>query len=236
LAARKDQLAPAQAPKAPAPQQGGPEPGPPAKRKLRPRRSACEVQALILKAAQALFAERGYARATTKDIAARAGASEVLVFRYFNSKAELFEQAVSEPFDAFMREFHRNHRNPASSLADVEARGREYVSGLFQLLSSERQLMMALITNRAYEDVGAATFEAQAGLRQYFASAEAHLADVYRMQGAGPAFSPSLAARLSFTVVVAAALFEDWLFPETAPQPLEQALSDFVLRGILGNS
>jgi AcrR family transcriptional regulator len=226
LAPRRDQVAPAEAPEQEAAQ----------KRKLRPRRSTQEVQALILKAARELFAERGYARATTKDIAAQAGASEVLVFRYFNSKAELFERAVSEPFDAFMHTFHQSHLEPVSSLEDVEARAGEYISGLFELLSSERQLMMALIANRTYEDVSAASSEAQAGLRQYFTAAEAHLAGVYKMRGAGPSFSPSLAGRLSFTVVVAAALFEDWLFPEEPPELLEKALSDFVLRGILGNS
>ena len=71
------------------------------------RRSRDEVQALIVAAARALFAERGYAGATTREIAERAGTSEVLIFRYFGNKAGLFEEAVFAPFDRLIGEFKR---------------------------------------------------------------------------------------------------------------------------------
>jgi AcrR family transcriptional regulator len=50
----------------------------------------------LLDAARELFAERGYARATVRDIAARAGANQALLFRYFGSKDELFRAAIAE--------------------------------------------------------------------------------------------------------------------------------------------
>jgi AcrR family transcriptional regulator len=50
---------------------------------------AVDTAAEILAAAAALFAERGYAGATTRAIADRAGVNEVTLFRRFESKAGL---------------------------------------------------------------------------------------------------------------------------------------------------
>jgi AcrR family transcriptional regulator len=44
------------------------------------------TKATILKAAQHLFADQGYERATVRDIAARAAIDPAMVIRYFGSK------------------------------------------------------------------------------------------------------------------------------------------------------
>ncbi|WOI63742.1 TetR family transcriptional regulator [Streptomyces fradiae] len=49
----------------------------------------------MLTAARELFAERGYERATVRDIAARAGVNQALLFRHFGSKRALFGEAVA---------------------------------------------------------------------------------------------------------------------------------------------
>lgn len=49
----------------------------------------------LLAAASELFAERGYERATVRDIAARAGVNQALLFRHFGSKRALFGEAVA---------------------------------------------------------------------------------------------------------------------------------------------
>ena len=49
----------------------------------------------ILKAAQELFAEQGYERATIRDIAARASIDPAMVIRYFGSKEGLFASATA---------------------------------------------------------------------------------------------------------------------------------------------
>lgn len=50
----------------------------------------------MLAAARELFTERGYDRTTVRDIAARAGANQALLFRYFGSKDALFRAVVTE--------------------------------------------------------------------------------------------------------------------------------------------
>lgn len=48
----------------------------------------------IMTAARELFEKKGFAAATTKEIASLAGVSEVTLFRHFHSKRELFEKTL----------------------------------------------------------------------------------------------------------------------------------------------
>lgn len=59
------------------------------------RRDSKATKAALLKAAADLFAERGYDRTTVRDIAARAGVNQALLFRYFGTKAALFATVVA---------------------------------------------------------------------------------------------------------------------------------------------
>ncbi|MEZ0106659.1 AcrR family transcriptional regulator [Catenulispora sp. EB89] len=56
-------------------------------------------RAAILEAARASFTERGYARTTIREVAARAGVTHGLVMRHFSSKEELFVAAMPGPAD-----------------------------------------------------------------------------------------------------------------------------------------
>ncbi|MBB5913849.1 AcrR family transcriptional regulator [Nocardia transvalensis] len=60
------------------------------------KRDAVATRRAILVAAQELFAERGYDRATVRDIAGRAGVNQALLFRYFGNKDELFRAAIAD--------------------------------------------------------------------------------------------------------------------------------------------
>ncbi|MFJ4920991.1 TetR family transcriptional regulator [Streptomyces sp. NPDC088725] len=59
------------------------------------RRDAVATRQALLDAATDLFAERGFARTTVRDIAERAGANQSLIFRYFGSKAAVFEAVAA---------------------------------------------------------------------------------------------------------------------------------------------
>jgi AcrR family transcriptional regulator len=58
------------------------------------RLDAEERRRSIVKAALPLFARKGFARTTTKEIADAAGVSEALVFKHFPSKAALYEEIL----------------------------------------------------------------------------------------------------------------------------------------------
>lgn len=201
----------------------------------RRRRSHVEVRELLLQAARELFAERGYPNTTTRDIAKRAGASEVLLFRYFNSKAQLFEEAISEPFDTFMRQIVGQRAEGAGPDGDITRVGREYVEALYERLLNERQLILSLITTRAYEGAAGEAGDRPRGLQHYFAEAEASLRSMYERAGITPQVAPELGARLSFAAVVAGALLQDWLFAGVAePETVATAMGEFVTKGLFG--
>jgi AcrR family transcriptional regulator len=76
----------------------------------------------LLAAALAVFAEKGYRAATTREIAARAGVAELTLFRRFSSKQGLFEALLeqaqgNDPGDLTPEELERE-----VTLAHEEAR------------------------------------------------------------------------------------------------------------------
>lgn len=60
------------------------------------KRDSAATRAALLVAARELFAERGFEGATVRDISARAGVNQSLLFRYFGGKDELFRAAIAE--------------------------------------------------------------------------------------------------------------------------------------------
>ncbi|MFF3544049.1 TetR/AcrR family transcriptional regulator [Streptomyces platensis] len=82
-----------------------------------PRRDAQGTRLRLLDAASELFAERGYERATVRDIASRAGANQALLFRYFGSKKALFGEVMARGGQEQLRS------TPAERLFEVALRG-----------------------------------------------------------------------------------------------------------------
>src|ERR1700733_11924368 len=58
------------------------------------RLSADERKAAIVKAALPLFARKGYAETTTKDLALAVGVSEPLLYKHFPSKEALYKEIL----------------------------------------------------------------------------------------------------------------------------------------------
>lgn len=61
-----------------------------------PSASEVETQARILKAAQRLFAHRGYAGTTTRDLAHASGIAEGTLFRHFENKKAILVDVVTQ--------------------------------------------------------------------------------------------------------------------------------------------
>ncbi len=63
-------------------------------------RDAERTRGAILRAAQQIFAENGFAETGVRDITARAGVNQSLVSRYYGGKLKLFEAALDEALNA----------------------------------------------------------------------------------------------------------------------------------------
>lgn len=200
----------------------------------RQRRKADVGRALIIAAARELFAERGYARTTTRDIAARANSSEVLLFRYFQNKANLFREAVVIPFDEFLKTFL--DAQSATPGDEPFAGSQEFIDRLFHALSDHREILFALISTRLYETGEPEEQVNAAGFDEYFRTAMGRIEDELKVMGVTPTISPAISSRMSFTMVMATALFHKWIFAGTNIGATEviTALNEFIVAGMTG--
>lgn len=182
------------------------------KRSVRMRRSGNEVRALIAAAARAVFAERGFAGATTREIADRAGASEVLIFRYFGSKAALFEEIIVAPFDKLIGDFLDSHRD-VNSMPDRLGGNEEFIQSVYPFLKKNSDLLLALAKSTGPDRNGGPMH----GLDNYFARAAERVRLQYQREGLEADISPDLSVRFGFGMLASAILFQDWFFPDGEP-------------------
>ena len=166
----------------------------------RPRRSSAEVRSRILSAAAALFAERGYGDATTREIARRAEVAEQVIFRIYPTKQALFDAAVVEPFDQFLSEYTARWLAAPTPGGNPEEVLQQFVEELHDLVRENRQLVAALASSGS---LTARTQPALAKLEKMgTVIAETH----------GLLFDPELSVRIAAVMVVAVPMLEDQLF------------------------
>jgi AcrR family transcriptional regulator len=193
------------------------------------RRSPGEVRELLLSAARDLFSARGYAGTSTRDIAVKAGVSEALLFRHFGTKAQLFERAVLDPINGFVHGYVEAWRARPESDYTPEAIVRAFVDGFYRLLSENRQLVMALVTAQAYEELheanDAAPLNALMAELETIAGSEA--------AARGFHFDVVVAVRVVTGIVMAMALLDDWLFEPGRRKPSRQRIVDEMVALVL---
>jgi len=200
----------------------------------RVRRSSAEVRSLVLGAARELFEDRGYDNVSTRDIAARAGVTQALVFRHFGTKAELFVEAVYLPFSQFVavylnRWVDRRPDDQQASLNDTEV----FVDGLYRILLENRKLLITLssVAGRGSPDVPVRASTLLSGL---LGNLEREVVRTIEARGAA-AMNPAYSVRFTFALVYGSALLDEALFPDTGDEAARAAISEamagFVLRG-----
>ena len=193
----------------------------------RRRRSGAEVRALIEAAARASFAEHGFAGTTTREIARRAGATEVLIIRHYCSKAALFEAVILNPFSRLLEQFLGSRR--AEGL-DRRQANEAFVGPFYRFLRDNAELLSALVKSRVE------TLEANGhpGLQAYFARAARRLEAQQARAGERPDVSPDLAVRFAFGMIASTILFEDWFFEGAPPddETIARALTRMLYRAL----
>lgn len=195
------------------------------------RRATTPVREALVAAARATFEEQGYAGAKTREIAARAGTSEVMLFRHFKSKANLFKEAVFQPFDAYLRTFLAQHYDEAH-FPDAPERS-SYAEGVIRLLGENRKLLAVLINAHNYDAGDIAQVGDVNSLDTYFSRAAAVMRRDIVATGWDPGIDPALAVRIVFGMVASTVLFREWLFPpDVHPDAITAASSLFIEQGL----
>lgn len=166
---------------------------------------------LLIEAARAVFAEKGFARAGIREIASRAGVTEPVVYWHFKSKRGLFEAAVSEPFAAFLRDFFGAWKLREPGVRSAVDEATDYLSGLYDVLHSERELLIAMLADREF---GAGTTSAmQTTIAELLAFHEERLAPEAAERGYRP-FDIAAWTRIFFAATFTLAVFGDLVEPD----------------------
>jgi len=199
-----------------------------AKGAARTRRSGEAVRDLIVAAARAEFAEQGFAGATTRGIARRAGASEVLIYRYFGSKAALFQEAVFAPFNRLLRAYLDRHPDlPPDRFGSNE----DFVRSFYPFLKDNAGLLQALARSPGR---GGPDGPSMHGLDDYFSRASEQMQRQFQHHGMVPEVAPELGVRFACGLLASAILYRDWFLPDGEPdeEQVMRALSRLIYKGL----
>ena len=192
----------------------------------RTRRKEDEIRQLILDAARQEFSRAGYAAATTRAIAVQADVSESLVFRYFGSKAALFDEIVFSPFNELITRFVQAH-SVAEDRQSLIYNSRLFVSELLKYLRGNRMLIAGFVQTSPGK-IDEVDFSPGPGLENYFALSQANIEAMHRKINGYADPSIWMSVRLGFATVLGSVLFSNWLFGEREPEL--ETLTDGLVR------
>jgi AcrR family transcriptional regulator len=200
------------------------------RRAVRSRRSGDEVRARMLAAARELFAERGYAGATTKQISDRAEVGEVLLFRHFGSKSGLFDEAVLAPFEFFVDQWVTSWAHHVPDGDSMFELGRRYIELLYGFFDDNRELVLALLSAQAHHPAVANR------LQDLFGQLAATVREGSEEYGL-PHHDPVATVRLTFGMVLSTVEHAELFFTEgrrpTRDELIDQ-LTHYMLYGVNG--
>lgn len=200
------------------------------------RRSTIEVRETILAAAEEAFGEHGYAAATSRELAKKAGVSESVIYRQFGSKSHLFAEAVLAPFLRFLETFSQISARYLSEPLETEAMMRLFVSELVDQLAAHRQTLRTFLA--AEEDLDDEVTERFYGA---FDEVMKSLGDVVRVeQGIRKreqrALGSEMDVRAAIGMVLSLVVFDDWLLPRGRRRPSREELIDHLSSVLLRRS
>ncbi|HTK64080.1 MAG TPA: helix-turn-helix domain-containing protein [Pseudonocardia sp.] len=176
----------------------------------RRRRTPGEVDDLILDAAREMFAAKGYAGTSSREIATLAGVHEPAIYRRFGSKAGLFDAAVRRPFNEAIAAYMANYESQLERPRSTEDLVRFWIEPVYRLVSEHRELLVALLAAEQFHDQDQPqerTWELDALLRRMDGQAQVET----ERRGLGSGGDAGLTVRVSAGMVLGMVLLGDWL-------------------------
>jgi AcrR family transcriptional regulator len=180
---------------------------------------------LLLEAARDVFNRKGYASASTREIAEEAEVSETLIFRNFGSKAGLFRDAMARPFvDAIDTEIRRRiARAPSTELNREDTRA--FVAAMYDVFHEHRSLASMVFAADSLVESEIAESGVIDDVRAAIDRFVSYASDEARAHGkAIDAAAHDLAIRGHMAMVAGVATFGTWYFGGRTPS--RQAVID----------
>lgn len=198
-------------------------------------RSTEEIRRLLLAAAEELFVTTGYAATTTKDICAKAGVAENLLFRHFGTKATLFEHAVFHPFQAAVERFLTGWEEMRGKPQPDDFVARSFTEAVFDLLAERGgQMLLMMLTIDQY-NAGSAT-QLRNPLLPLLDELERVTAYEHGRRG-WSGVDIQVVVRAMFGMVAFNAAFEDLLYSSDARRPSrERVIAELSAFSVAGSA
>jgi AcrR family transcriptional regulator len=182
----------------------------------------------LIQAAAELFSTLGYARATTRKIAAEAGVSEVTLFRHFGSKKSLFAAVLEEYADTPDMRAALGSQFSGSYQQDMLTLGRHFM----RVLIERREAMRMMLCEAGhFEEVSEVLGQVPRGLRDGLAAylrrqiAAGHVRDI------DPEVMAQAFFGMFFSYNIAQAIFSESMALDTSVDELAQQFVDIFVNG-----
>lgn len=189
----------------------------------------------LLSAAEEEFKLNGFRGATTASIAKRADVTEAQLFRYFDSKQDIFKEAVFKPLSSRLAEFNEHYMLNADQSRGTDEATRNYIIQLQKFISDHSLLFKSLIVAEAYGRGKTESLGAIDSLNAYFQQGAETMQK--RLGDRRATVAPNVMVRVSFAAVLANVIFREWMFPEdmASDDEISSAVVDFVMHGVNAN-
>ncbi len=200
----------------------------------RMRRRPGEVRKLLVEVGREVFVEDGYQGASLRQIAIRADTTQAVLYRYFPSKSDLFEESILRPFEVFVSHLVADWRNstvPALSTHDLIS---GFTRSLYDFAATHRGLIMTLLAADAHGE-GSATETKISFVRTIADVVERALEDAATRGWAD--IDVEVAVPVTMAMIIATAVLTDWIFPATPRPNRERILAEltrYEIRAITG--
>lgn len=202
--------------------------------KRRKRRSPEEIKERLLTATRDEFKKSGYA-ATTAAIAQHADVTEGQLYRYFDSKKDLFREAVFKPLNKELADFGARYLADISNMTDRKERARLYITRLQEFINDHSELLMALAVAKPYQGEGTLHVSELGSLFSFFDLGAVLLES--RKSKANPV-NAKLMSKIIFATVLSSVMYKDWLFPEYEADSDEivDAIGEYLIASVHANT
>ncbi|WP_179963558.1 TetR/AcrR family transcriptional regulator [Mycobacterium marseillense] len=163
----------------------------------------------LLTAAAEVFAEKGYADTTTKEIAQRARVTEPMLFRHYGSKAGLFQAAAVAPFAEYMTSYCSKWERRGLDESD-EGEVRLFYTGLYRGFLERRELLVVALASEPATGATGPIGQVVQDAMDRSATLQARERDTRGLPQAPYDFP--IMIRLMFGLVLSVGLHGEWLF------------------------
>ena len=188
---------------------------------------ADDTRQRILQAAAQVFAEKGYARATTRALAAAAGVNEVTLFRHFGNKQNLFA-AVMEQFGGPAVTTALEAQLTGDCGQDLRTVGNQLLN---LLLERGDALRLMLCEASHFPEVQEVMVQNPRQIRRMLASYISRQIEQGRLRPLHPEAMAQAFSGMLFSYAIARGMLDDSIEPELSTEELVAQFVDIFMNG-----